>query len=164
VTTIPDEQIVDAHKLSADAEIDLFQLTPSGGGGTIHFKADDEVTWRGTVYYGLPIVFSGDGASAQGGASQPRLAIGNENTNLSMFKPLVFDGTIDGASVIRTHILLDDLVNNRLVRTLFYYRVRRVESYNRNSINLQLSSQSDALSFTMPFRSFLPPAFPAVTL
>lgn len=164
MTTIPAEHIVDAHKLSADAEIDLFELTPASGTGTLHFKADNDITWRGTEYYGIPLQFTGENLSAQGGPSQPRLAIGQENIDISLFKPLVFDGTLDGAIIIRSHLLLDDVLNNRLIRSVHHYRVRRVESYSRSSINLQLSSMSDALGFTMPFRSYLPPAFPGVSL
>lgn len=164
VTTIPQSQIEDAHKLTADGEIDLFELTPSIGTGVINFKADNNVDWQGSTYYGLPLQFTGDTKSTQGASSQPRLVIGQENADLSLFKPLIFDGTLDGAIVTRIHILLDDLLNNRLVRTLHYYRVRRVEGYSRTSISLQLASLSDSLGFSMPFRSYLPPAFKAVTL
>lgn len=164
MTTIPQSQIDDAHKLTADGEIDLFELTPSTGTGVLHFKSDNEVTWQGNVYYGLPLQFSGDTKSTQGASSQPRLTIGQENIDISIFKPLIFDGTLDGATITRVHILLDDLINNRLVRTLHYYRVRRVESYSRTSVTLQLASLSDSLGFSMPFRQYLPPAFKAVTL
>jgi phage-related protein len=162
-STIPIQQINDAHKLTADAEIDLFDLVPSIGTGTIHFKSDGDVTWQGTLYTGVPLQFDGENYSASAGTPQPRLVIGQENSNLSAFKPLIFDGTIDGAVITRSHILLDDLVNNRLIRSVHYYRVRRVEAYSRYQITLQLASQSDSLTFSMPFRSYLPPAFPSVT-
>lgn len=164
VTTIPQSQIEDAHKLTADAEIDLFELTPSTGTATLYFKADNEVTWQGNVYDGLPLQFTGDSKSTQGASSQPRLVIGQENVDLSIFKPFIFDGSLDGATITRIHILLDDLVNNRLVRSLHYYRVRRVEAYSRTSVSLQLASLSESLGFSMPFRQYLPPAYKAVTL
>ena len=164
MTTIPLEQVIDAHKLTADGEIDLFVLTASGGGSTLYFKNDNDVTWQGNTYYGVPLKFSGENTAVQGGSPQPRLAIGQEGVNLSMFKPLVFDGSLDGALITRTHILVDDMVNNRLIRTQYFYRVRRVESYSRSSIGLQLASKSDSLGFSMPFRSYTPPAFPAVLM
>lgn len=162
MTTIPAEQIADAHKLTADAQVDLFKLTAVGG-ASIYFKSDNDVTWQGNTYYGLPLQFTGENTSAQTGSPQPRLTVGQEGINLSFFKPMIFDKTIDGATVTRSTILLDDLVNNRLVRTLRYYRVRRIESYSRSVINLSLATLSDSLGFTLPFRSFVPPAFPAVT-
>lgn len=163
MTTIPSSQITDAHKLTADAEIDLFELTPSTGTGQIYFKSDDTITWQGNVYNGVPLTFSGDAKSTQGSSSQPRLVIGQENVDLSAFKPLIFDGTIDGATILRSRILLDDLVNNRLIRAVYYYRVRRIESYSRTSINLQLATWSGSMGFSMPFRQYLPPAYPAVS-
>jgi phage-related protein len=164
VTTIPIEQINDAHKLTADGELDLFVLTPTGSGATLHFKGDNDVTWQGNAYTGLPMTFTGEIRSVQGGARQPRLIIGQENVNLSIFKGLVFDGTLDGASIIRYHILLTDLLANNNIKTTHYYRVKRIESYSRSSINLQLAMLSDSLNFTMPFRTYTPPAFPAVSV
>lgn len=164
MTSIPTEHIVDSQLLVADAEIDLFQLTPLDGSGTIFFKPDNEVTWRGQLYEGLPMAFTGLKKSVDNGTLQPKLTIGDGAVDLSPFKPLVYDGYLDGATVVHIHLLLDNLVNNRNIREEREYRVKRVPSYSRRSIELQLSTSSDALGFTLPHRQYYPPAFPAVML
>lgn len=163
MTTIPASHISDAHSLSADAEIDLFELTPAGSTAKLYFKADNPVTWQGNLYNGMPLVFTEDSKTTTAGSSLAKLAIGQENIDLSAFKPLVFDGSLDGARIIRRHLLLDDLVNNRNVCAVYNYRVRRVESYSRSNVNLQLAPWSGGMKFSMPFRQYLPPAFPAVS-
>jgi phage-related protein len=164
VANIPVEHVADAHKLNADGFIELFELVPADGSGTVRFKADADATWRSNAYAGLPLLFSGENRSAQGGAPQPRLAIGQQNIDLSAFKPLVYDGGLDAAIVIKIEILLDDMKNNRLIRRQTFYRVRRIESYSRSQINLVLASLSDSLGFSMPFRQYYPPSFPAVQI
>lgn len=163
VNAIPTEHIVDAHKLDADGALDLFELTPSSGSGTIRFKDGNDFTWRGNLYTGVPLAFSGDEISSER-SSLPRLVIGQENVDLSIFKPLIFDGSLDGAIVTRIHILLDNLINNRLIREVFLYRVKRLENYNVVQVTMQLASLSDSLGFAMPYRGYYPPAFPAVQI
>lgn len=160
----PKEHIVDAHKLVADAEVDLFQLTPLDGSGTVYFKADNDDNWQGNLYEGLPLSFTGFKKSADTGTLTPRLIIGDGATDLSPFKPLVYDGWLDGAILVHIHLLLDNLRNNRNIREQRIYRVKRVPGYSRISIELQLATSSDALGFTLPHRQYHPPAFPAVYL
>jgi phage-related protein len=164
MTSIPREHVIDAHKLVTDAEVDLFQLTPLDGSGTIYFKADNNVTWQGNNYEGLPLSFTGFKKSSEGGTLAPKLTIGDGSADLSPFKPLVYDGYLDGATVVHIHLLLDNLINNRNIREQRIYRVKRVPGYSRLSIELQLATSSDALGFTIPHRQYHPPAFPAVYL
>lgn len=160
--SIPKEHIVDAHKLVADAEVDLFQLTPLDGSGTIYFKPDNDVDWQGHTYEGLPLSFTGFKKTAEGGSFSPRLVIGDGAVDLSPFKPLVYDGWLDGATLVHIHLLLDNLITNRNIREQRIYRIKRVPGYSRMSIELQLATSSDALGFTIPHRQYYPPAFPAV--
>lgn len=162
MTAIPAEHIADAHQLEADAEIDLFELTPNDGSGTIYFKGDNEVTWRGQLYEGLPISLAGFKKSTDGSALMPKLTVGDGSIDLSPFKPLVYDGYLDGAAVRHVRVLLDNLLNDRDIKEVRNYRVKRVPSYNRLLIELQLATASDALGFTMPYRAYFPPAYPAV--
>ena len=163
VTALPPEHIVDAHKLTADGAVDLFELTPVTG-GIVRFKADNDVTWRGNLYTGLPLALTGVKLSADSAGATPKLIIGQPNLNLSMFKPLVYDGGLDGAFIRRHRILLDHLISNQDIKQSFSYVVRRVEGYSRSQITLQLTSASDTMSFTLPFVQYLPPAFPAVAI
>lgn len=161
---IPLEHIKDSHKLVADGRVDLFELTPSGGSGVIRFKNDNDVTWRGNLYTGIPCTITGEKKSADTGLSMPKLQIGQPNIDISQFKALVYDGYLDNAIIVRMTVLLDNLLNNRLIREMSTYRVKRVEGYSRTQISLQLATLSDSLGFSMPYRQYLPPAFPSVQM
>lgn len=164
MVAIPVEHIRDSHQLIADARIDLYELTPSGGGGVIRFKNDQTVTWRGFEYTGIPLKLSGEKRNSDTGLTMPKLVVGDENVNLSLFKPFVHDGHLDNAIVVKQTVLLDNLINNRLIREFAIYRVKRVEGYSRTKITMQLATLSDSLGFNMPHRQFLPPAYPSVTM
>jgi len=164
VTTIPLDHIKDSHKLIADGRVELFELTPAGGTGVVRFKNDNDVTWRGNQYTGLPVALSGEKKSADTGLSMPKLQLGQPNVDLSMFKQLVYDGYLDNAIVLKITVLLDNLINDRLIREVNSYRVKRVEQYSRSQISMQLATLSDSLGFSLPYRTYLPPAFPSVQM
>lgn len=164
MSEIPAEHIADSHKLVADGRIDLYELTPSGGTGTIYFKADNDTPWRGKDYEGVPLGMSGEKKSIDTGLTMPKLTIGNGAIDLSPFKPLVHDGYLDNAIILRQTLLLDNLLNNRNIAERQMYRVKRVEQYSRTRIILQLATISDSLGFSMPYRQYLPPAFPSVQM
>jgi phage-related protein len=164
VADIPLEHIQDSHKLIADARIDLFELTPSGGTGVIRFKNDNDIDWRGNTYTGMPCSMTGEKKSADTGLSMPKLQIGQANVDLSQFKALVYDGYLDNAIIVKQTVLLDNILNNRLIREMTVYRVKRVEQYSNTQIGLQLATLSDSLGFSLPYRQFLPPAFPSVQM
>jgi len=162
MTTIPIEQIQDAHLLQADGEVYLYELSPSEGTGTVRIKDDNTVTYRGKVYEGLPLKFEGESYSSDGTVSQPTLTIGDQQINLMALKPLLFDGAMDGGVVIRHRILLDDLINNRLILTTDEYRIQRIPEYSRSQISFTLARQADSLNFSIPFSQYYTPDFPSV--
>jgi phage-related protein len=162
VSQIPAEQIRDSHQLTADGRVELFELT--GSIGTVRFKKDNDVTWRGNLYRGVPMSLTGEKLTSDSGISMPKLIIGQENADLSEFKPLAFDGYLDNAIIVKITILLDDMLNNRLIRQVQTYRVKRLEENSRSKIGMQLATLSDSLGFSMPYRQFLPPAYPSVQM
>lgn len=164
MSEIPAEHVQDSHELQADGLVDLFDLTPSGGTGTLHFKNDNSVTYRGTPYSGLPLQLSGEGMTSDSGLSMPKLTVGQPDIDISIFKPMVYDGWLDNATIIRQTVLLDNLINNVNIKQTRMYRVKRVEQYSRTQIVMQLATLSDSLGFLMPYRLYLPPAFPSVKL
>lgn len=164
MSEIPVEHIADSHKLVADGRVDLFELTPSGGEGVVMFKPDNDAEWRGKSYTGLPLALTGEKKSVDSGLTMPQLVIGNGAVDLSPFKAFVYDGFLDNAVVVRQIVLLDNLINNRNIRETYVYRVKRVAEYSRTKITLQLATLSDSLGFDMPYRQYLPPAFPAVQM
>lgn len=161
MSSYPTEQIQDAHKLEADGEIFLYELTPSVG-GTIYFKSDNSYTFQGNEYEGVPLSFSGDSRSTDAGTSRPTLTLGDQNLDLGPFKPLLFDGYVDGALIVRRRILRTSLELNLPQTYDEHYTVRQVVDYSRSSISLELARASDSLGFTFPFHQYYAPDFPTV--
>jgi phage-related protein len=164
MSEIPLDHIKDSHELVADGRVELFELTPSGSTGILRFKDGNDQTWLGNPYIGVPLQLSGEKKTSDSGLSMPKLIIGQNNVDLSMFKALVYDGYLDNAVIVRSTLLLDNLINNRNIREVVTYRVKRVEQYSRTQISLQLATLSDSLGFQLPYRTYLPPAFPSVQL
>lgn len=161
--TIPAEQITDSQLLTADAEIDLYQLTPVGG-GAIYFKNDNNVTWLGNTYTGFPLQFSGESWNAEGHMVQPQLTIGDTNIDLSVFKGLIWDGTIDNARIDKHTVLLSHITGNQNIKRTRTYRVKRVDGYSAAQITLALATFSVVGPTVLPFRQYIPPSFPFVRL
>jgi len=159
----PIEHVTDSLKLTADAVIELFEFT-SVIGGTVRFKNDNTVTWRGNEYAGLPVSFTDLDESAQGAPVQPKMTIGAPDRDLSFFKPLVSDGLLEGGILVYTRILLERLLANSLIRETQVFTVKQVSSYGRSQVSFQLATASDGLRFTIPHRQILPPAFPSVLI
>ena len=160
--TIPASHAIEAQKLVADAEIDLFRLTPTDGSGTLYFTSDSNITWLGQLYTGIPMQFGGEKLSSDTGTEQPKLVIGQNGADLTAFKPLIYDGGLDGAVIVRLRGLLGDfLAGNNVVDTKVF-RVKRLDSYGRSRIEMTLSSNSEALDFTIPQRQYIAPDFQAV--
>lgn len=160
----PQSQIVDAQKLEADGRVWLFELTPSAGGGVFRFKAGADATWLGNLYEGIGVSLTGDKTSSDGAAQLPRLVIGGDGLDLGPLKPLIHAGTVDGGLIRNSRILLDDLVNNRNFTYDRWYRVKRVDEYSSRRVTLILATYADSFGAKLPFRQFVPPAFPFVTL
>ena len=160
--TIPTEQIADSQLLTADAEIDLYELTPAGTSAKLYFKNDNTVTWLGNTYTGLPLEFSGESFNAEGQAVQPQLIIGQPDIDLSFFKGLIWDGTIDNAKIDKLTVLLSHITGNQNIKRTRTYRIKRVDNYSSSQITLALAVFSVAGPTALPFRQFIPPAFPFV--
>ena len=164
MTGIPTNHIEDAHKLQADGVIELYEIVPAIGSGTFRFKNEADATWRGNLYAGLPVNFTNQEISAEHGIQPPKIMIGAPNLDLSMFKPLVHSGALDGGTLTKLRVLLTDLVEDNLIRETMVYQIRQVTGYVRNQITLQLALPSDGVGFTLPNRQYLPPDFPTVRL
>ena len=161
---IPKEHVEDAHKLLADGIVELFEFTPAGGGATLRFRGDVTSVWLGNEYKGMPLQFSGVKRSASGQPSQPTLTLGDGSIDLGVFKPLLFDGDVDGGTMVYHKVLLQNLLDDRDIKETMSFRVKRPSSYNRLQIVLQLAAAADAMGFSVPFRQYAPPAFPAVRM
>jgi phage-related protein len=161
-TALPQSHVEDALKLSADGKVHLWEISPLSG-GTIYVKSDNPYTWQGNLYEDVPISISGEEHATEGSPT-PKLTIGQDNVDLLPFKGLINDGGLDGASIVRKTLLLDDLVNNRNIKQVTNFRVKRVAEYSRTKVQLVLATWSGAQGQTLPFRQYVPPAFPWVDL
>jgi hypothetical protein len=94
----------------------------------------------------------------------PRLVIGQEDLDLLPFKGLIHDGYLDGGMLVRKKVLLDDIKANLNVCERTVWRIKRPDQYSRTKISLVLATYSTATNQTLPFRQYVPPAFPWVDL
>lgn len=163
VTAIPATHIADAQLLDADGVVELFKIQPLSG-GTVYIKPGNDATWQGQVWAGLPCGISGLKRTTESSSMQPRFSLGQPNIDLSAFKPLVHDGYLDGATFTYYRVLLTHLLTNTNISDIKIFRIKRVVTYSRSQIMLDLSSASDAMMFTLPNLQYYPPAFPAVML
>lgn len=158
----PQSHIEDALKLQADGRLHLYEINPLGG-GTVFIKSDDNFVWQGDLYTGIPCSLTGEKMSTEG-TPTPKLVIGQKDLDLLPFKALINDGHLDGAQIIRRKVLLDDALADLNISETTYFRVKRIDNYNRTNITLTLASFSGAISQTIPFRSYTTPDFPFVSL
>lgn len=159
-TALPTTHVTDALQLAADGLVDLFELYPLAG-GTVYFKSDNDVTWRGNLYEGLPCTLSGEEYDTTK-LPTPKLQFGQEDLDLLPFKGLVHDGYLEGATLVRKRVLLEDVINNLDIKQTTYFRIKRVEEYSRTRISVTLSTYSSAVSLMIPFRQYVTPDFPYV--
>lgn len=164
MTTLPPDHIKDSQELIADGEVILYEIEPAGGTGVLRVKPDNDVTWLGQTYTGIPIQISGEKRESDTGYANPKLTIGQENIDLSMFKPLIADGSLDNATVRKITVLLDNLQNDRNIKEVMTYRVKQVAGYSSLQINLVLATYSDSLGFELPIKSYDQPDFQAVQM
>src|ERR1041384_884789 len=97
MSTLPATHIIDALRLDADGKIHLYELSPGIGSGTIYFKNDIDWTYMGREYKGIPSSITGESFTSQGVNPNPSMVIGQDNINLSAFKPLIWSGGLDNA-------------------------------------------------------------------
>lgn len=162
--SIPIEHTIDAHKLNADGKIELYELTPSIGSGVLRFKPGPDHTWLGNLYSGISMQFEGESWSSSGISPQPSLVIGQNDIDLSAFKPLIWSGGLDNARITKHELLLTHLLGNNNIKKSTVYRVKKVDGYSVSQIKLILSVFSTSGPTSLPFRQYLPPAFPFVVL
>lgn len=158
----PATHISDALKLQADGKVHFYEVN-SLGGATVYIKPDNDWTWRGDDYYGLPISLSGEKQATEG-TPTPKLTIGQQDLDLLPFKALIHGGNLDGAQIIRRKVLLDHVLSDSAISEDTYFRVKRIDSYSRSTITLTLATFSSAIGQTIPFREYVTPDFPWVTI
>jgi phage-related protein len=161
MTELPDEQIADASKLTADGIVELFHIILQDG-SHLYLKADDTVTWQGHTWEGIGIKMGGISNSSDAGeVSRPQLVVANPAGAFSSF---VVTKKLDRAEVMRLRVLRTHILANQNIFSQQSWKVMRVLSLNRQTIAVELRGQMDGPNFMTPARMYMPPEFPTVTL
>lgn len=158
--TIPTSHEVDAHLLTADGKVDLYKITLTNG-SVIYIKSNNDVTWQGNTYTGTVVQLTENNQSSDGQLARPKLMFANP---LAAYSPLVAQGTLNNATVVRYRVLLADLLANNNIYQQNTWRLRRITALDRNQVTCELRDTIDGQYFTIPYRKFSYPDFPTVTL
>ena len=156
---LPSKHIEDYQKLDADSIVELWEAQPLGG-GIIRFKANENLTWLGYEYTGLPLKFDGSQNSADEKASRPNLVLGQQN---SLFTPFLYQGALDGAVLRKYKVLGTDITNDTDIKVVETWLISQVVSYTPDGVTLKLRRLSDGPSFVVPARQYIQPEFPNVS-
>lgn len=159
---VPIEHMTDAQKLdNADAYVELFQIILSDKQTKIYMKLNHDVDWQGNTYEGTGIKLDGVGKYADDQVARPKLTLFNPE---GVYSYLIDQGLLDGATIVRYRVLLDDVENDRPIYRRQQWKVSRVASVKIGYIGLELRDMMDGQNFTTPARMFIPPDFPTVSL
>jgi hypothetical protein len=158
-----DTNYENSQKLSPDAEIVLFELTTTTG-ATVFFKSGPEMDYLGDTYESVPVSLSSEKRSADGAPERPTLSIGSDDIDLGALKPALFSGYVDGGTLTKHVVELEDLLANTNNKITTVYRIKQVKDYSRYKISLVLARFSPSSQTTIPYQKYTRPAFPYVKL
>lgn len=163
-TAAPSSHVQSAHDITADAIVDLFELTLVGTPTptVVRFRDGPKTVWQSKTYESMACKLMGHQLNADGGKSRPSLTVMNP---AGLFNSFVFAGYLDGAQVVRRRVLRQHLETNVNLSDPNYWFVARVKDLiSGQGITMELRSLSDGPDLQVPARTFMPPAFPFVTL
>lgn len=158
----PQSHLEESLKLTADAPVDLYQISLKQLPVIFRFRDGPTITYQGQVYEGMACNISGDMRNADGEESRPLLRVMNP---LGIFNQAALNGDIDLAVVTRRRVLrnhLEEDINIFEQRMWYVGRIR--ELISGQSISLELRNMTEGANFQIPVRMFIPPEFPFVTL
>src|SRR5687767_11988789 len=115
-----DENYENAQKLSPDAEVILFELTTTTG-SSVFFKSGPEIEYLGDLYESVPVNLTAEKRSLDGAHERPTLSIGADDIDLSVLKPALFSGNVDGGTLQKHIVQLEDLLGNVNYKTTTIY-------------------------------------------
>ena len=161
-TGSPSQHVAEAQKLTADALVDLYEITLNDGTTNLRFTNGKAVTWQTKTYEALACRLTGLQHSADGAKSRPLLTVMNPE---GVWNSFVHQGLLESASVVRRQVLRQYLESNVGVSDNNFWYVSRVKELIRNQgITFELRALTDGPDVKIPARKYLPPAFPFVTI
>lgn len=162
MTSVPLTHIQESQKLTADAQIDLYQITLKDSPTIFRFKNNDTVTWRGNLYEGMACRLQGDTRLADGEESRASLQVMNP---FGIFNMPALVGDLDLATVVRKRVLRQHLDGNvNIFEQRMWYVGRISELISGQSITLELRNVTEGPAYQIPVRMYIPPQFPLVSL
>ncbi|MDH7796436.1 MULTISPECIES: hypothetical protein [unclassified Beijerinckia] len=162
--TIPASHVEESVKLTADAPVDLFEISLVGTPTPValYLTNGPTVTWQGKDYEGNALKLSSIAQNASGEKPRPSLTLANP---YGIYNPYVFAGHFDGASVTRHKVLRQHiLANSNLTDTSFWYIGRIPQLIANQALVCELRLYTDGPEFKIPARMFIPPEFPFVKI
>jgi phage-related protein len=160
--SVPLSHIEESQKLTADAQIDLYEITLKNLPVVFRFKNNNTVVWRANEYEGLACQLTGDTRLADGEESRASLRVMNP---YGVFNMPALVGDLDLATVVRKRILLQHLESNaNIFEQRMWYVGRISELISGQSITMELRNMTEGPSFQIPVRMYIPPEFPLVSL
>ncbi len=157
----PVTHVAESQKLTADALVDIYQLTLKNG-TVFRFKNNNSVTWQSNLYEGMACQLTGDTRIADGEESRASLQVLNP---LGVFNIPAMNGDLDLAVLIRRRLLLAHLESNtNIFQQRMWYVGQVRELISGQYITLELRNMSEGANFEIPVRMYIPPEFPTVSL
>ncbi|WP_419902135.1 hypothetical protein [Kiloniella sp.] len=160
MSNTPAEHKEENQKLAADSYVDLFQIVLRSG-SRVYLKNNNDRDWQGNTYEGTSIKLSEVRRSSDEEQSRPTLSIANPK---GIYSPLIRDGDLDRATLIRYRVLSKNLTNNLAVFERNSWTFWRPTLITGEVATFELRQPLDGYNFTTPARTFSPPEFPAVSL
>lgn len=159
----PLDHLYEGEKLTADALVDLFQITLRDRQTIFRFRDGPSTTWQGHVYEGLACLLSGDERTAEGEESRPNLRLLNP---VGVFNKPIREGLVERAIVIRRRLLRQHVENDvNIFEQRMWYVGRIRELISGQSLTLELRNMSEGPNYQIPVRMYTPDAgFPFVSL
>lgn len=155
--------IENSQSLAPDGELVLFELTTRSG-TSVFFKAGPEREYLGDLYESVPCAITSEKRTVEGSPERPTLTIGGDDSDLILLKPALFSGQVDGGTLQKHVVELNDALGNVNLKITTKYRIKQVQDYNRYKITLALARFTPAASTTIPYVKYLRPAYPHVQL
>jgi lambda family phage minor tail protein L len=157
----PVTHLEEAHKLEADARVDLWEVHLKGeaAGTIVRFWNGPVRTWQGNQYEGLACQLEGEATGTDGQNNRPTLTVANP---LKIFGTFAADGYFDLATVIRKRVLQTHFTTDVNQCETRVWICGRPSGVLAQVLRLELRSPTDMPNFKTPRRVFAPPTYPFV--
>ena len=150
----------DRVKLSAEGVVNLFRFDMRNG-DTLFLKADNNADWQGNTYEQTAILLIGVKKSSDGELSRPTLTVANPK---GIFSQYITQGVLEKSIVTRYRVLYNNLLTNSNIFEQNTWYISRVLNVSQANVSCELRNPIDGPNFQTPFRQYLPPDFPAVSI